>query len=57
MVPRYGGYSCTEPEPTTMSIDTRRLATRTLTLGAAWIGGLVELAALTRRRWSAARGQ
>ena len=39
-----------------MSIDTRRLATRTLTLGVAWIGGLVELAALTRRRWSAARG-
>lgn len=39
-----------------MSIDPRRLANRALVFGVAWMGGLVELAALARRRWSAARG-
>lgn len=52
---RYGGGFCLAPEPAAMSIDPRRLATRSLVFGAAWIGGLVELAALARRRWTAPR--
>ena len=38
-----------------MSIDPRRIAIRTLALGAAWTWGLVELVALTRQRWTSAR--